>query len=460
MDYRIEKDSMWEVQVPAKAYFWAQTQRSVNNFKIWSIKMPLEIICAHAYVKQAAAKANLIAWKLSEDKYRLIALAAQEIIDRQLDDQFPLVVFQTWSGTQTNMNVNEVIANRGHILNGWKLEDNEKSLHPNDDVNKSQSTNDTFPSSIHIATYKTLKEKTLPALKNLEKSFSNKAEEFRDIVKIWRTHLMDATPLTLWNVFSSYAHQLKDVIEVIYNSLEHLSYLPLWWTAVWSGLNTPENYSENAIMELNNLTWIEFKCSKNRFAHMAWKDALAEVSWALKVAAIALMKIWNDIRLLGSWPRCWIWELILPANEPWSSIMPWKVNPTQCEALTQVCTQVIWNDTAITAWAMSGQFELNVFMPVIWHNLIMSAKILWDACECFKLKCADWIQVNKKQIADHLKNSLMLVTALNPHIWYENAAKIAKKAYEEDKTLKQAALKLELLSETEFDEIVDPGKMV
>ncbi|MBT4936698.1 class II fumarate hydratase [Candidatus Peregrinibacteria bacterium] len=458
--FRTEKDSMGSVKVPKDAYWGAQTQRSKNNFKIGAVKMPLELIYAHAIVKRSAALANTELKVLSKNKSDLIIKVVDEILAGKLDNQFPLVVFQTGSGTQTNMNLNEVIASRAHVLKGGKLTDVEKVLHPNDDVNKSQSTNDTFPTSIHIASYKILEEKTLPNLKKLQKSLEKKSKEFQKIVKIGRTHFMDATPLTLGQEFSSYSSQLSYVIKTIENSKRHLAEIPVGGTAVGTGLNTPRGYASLAVKNISKFTGFPFKPAKNCFESMASKDAIVELSSALKVAAVSLMKIANDIRMLGSGPRSGIGEIILPANEPGSSIMPGKVNPTQCEALTQVCAQVMGNDMTISIAGMSGQFQLNAFMPIIAHNIIESLKILGDTCESFCIHCTEGIQANNKQIQKHVDNSLMLVTALNTHIGYENAAKIAKKAYEENLTLKESAIRLKLVSEKDFDTWVDAKKML
>lgn len=458
--FRTEKDSMGSVKVPQDVYWGAQTQRSKNNFKIGGVKMPLELIYAHAIVKRSAALANTELQVLPKNKSDLIIKIADEILAGKLDDQFPLCVFQTGSGTQTNMNLNEVIAYRAHVLQGGKLSDEKKVLHPNDDVNKSQSTNDTFPTSIHIASYKILHENTLPKLKKLQKSLEKKSKEFQKVIKIGRTHFMDATPLSLGQEFSAFSSQLSYAIKSIENTQKHLAEIPLGGTAVGTGLNTPKGYASLAVKNIQKYTGLPLKPAKNRFESMASKDAIVELSSTLKTAAVSLMKIANDIRMLGSGPRSGIGEIILPANEPGSSIMPGKVNPTQAEALTQVCAQIIGNDSTISIAGMSGQFQLNAFMPVMAHNIIESLKVLGDASESFNIHCVAGIKANKEQIKKHVDNSLMLVTALNPHIGYENAAKIAKKAYEENLTLKESAIKLKLVLEKDFDTWVDAKKML
>ncbi len=461
MEYRIEHDTMGEVKVPADKYWGAQTQRSKDNFKIGEpASMPKEIIKAFGYLKKAAAHANYELGVLPKEKMELISQVADEIIEGKLDEHFPLVIWQTGSGTQSNMNVNEVIANRGHVIKGGKLTDSKKILHPNDDVNKSQSSNDTFPTAMHIATYKMLVEVTIPGIKKLRDALAQKAEEFKDIIKTGRTHLMDATPLTLGQEFSAYVAQLDHGLKTLEDSLDHLSELALGGTAVGTGLNTPEGYAELVAKKISDFTGLPFKTAPNKFESLAAHDAMVGVSGALKKLAVSIMKIANDIRLLASGPRCGIGEIILPANEPGSSIMPGKVNPTQNEAITMVAAQVIGNDVAVTTGGMQGHFQLNVFKPLIARNVLESARLLGDACVSFTEKAVVGIKPNKENIKKHLDNSLMLVTALNTHIGYENAAKIAKKAYAENKTLKQAAVELGLLTEEQFDEWVDPSKMI
>jgi fumarate hydratase class II len=460
MEFRIEHDTMGEVKVPAEKYWGAQTQRSKENFVIGNQLMPKEIIYAFAILKKAAAMANFDCGVLSEEKMKLIGKVCDEILEGKLDDQFPLVIWQTGSGTQSNMNVNEVIANRGHVLNGGKLTDAKKILHPNDDVNKSQSSNDTFPTAMHIAGYKLIYENTIPKAKALYKVIKEKSEKFREIVKIGRTHVMDATPLTLGQEFSGYASQIDHGIRAITNTLKHLSELALGGSAVGTGLNVPKNYDKIVAKHIADLTGLPFVTAENKFESLAAHDAMVETSGALKTLAVSLMKIANDIRLLASGPRSGIGELLLPENEPGSSIMPGKVNPTQTEALTMVCAQVIGNDTAVTVGGIYGHFELNVFKPVMIHNLLNSARLLGDACESFNKNCAIGIEANIPVIERHVENSLMLVTALNTHIGYENAAKIAKKAHKEGKTLREAAIELGLVTNEQFDQWVIPKKMV
>lgn len=462
MEYRIEKDTMGEVQVPAGAYYGAQTQRSVNNFKIArdTNRMPKEVIYAFAYLKKAAAMANKEAGVLSAGKCELIGRVCDEILEGKLDKEFPLVVWQTGSGTQTNMNVNEVIANRAHVLSGGKLTDKEKVLLPNDDVNKSQSSNDTFPTAMHVAAYKLLKEVTLPGLEKLHCTLLKKSRDFMPIVKIGRTHFMDATPLTLGQEFSGYASQLEHGIRAIKNSMSHLAELAIGGTAVGTGINTPSDFDECVSKRLSELTGQPFVKASNKFEALATHDALVEVHGALKTVAVSLMKIANDIRMLGSGPRAGIGELRLPENEPGSSIMPGKVNPTQCEALTMIAAQVMGNDVAISVGGASGQFELNVFKPMIIYNFLHSARLIGEGCFSFNEHCVAGIEPRKENIKKHLDDSLMLVTALNPKIGYYKAASIAQKAYQENKTLKQAAIELGLLTAAEFDEWVDPSKMV
>ncbi|HMS33129.1 MAG TPA: class II fumarate hydratase [Ignavibacteria bacterium] len=460
MDYRTEHDTMGEVKVPSEKYWGAQTQRSKDNFKIGENKMPLEVIYAFALLKKAAAEANKECGILDDVKVKLISGAADEIIAGKLDDHFPLVVWQTGSGTQSNMNVNEVIANRGHVMNGGKLDDKIKALHPNDDVNKSQSSNDTFPTAMNIAAYKMITGNTIPKVEKLIKTLEAKSEEFMNVIKIGRTHFMDATPLTLGQEFSGYVAQLKNGIKTIKNSFDHLSELALGGSAVGTGINVPENYDRIVAAKISELTGLPFKTGPNKFETLASNDAIVETSGALKTLAVSLMKIANDIRMLASGPRSGIGELLIPENEPGSSIMPGKVNPTQIEALTMVCAQVIGNDTAITVGGLSGQFELNVYKPMMIFNLLNSARLIGDACESFNDNCVIGIEPNYININKNVENSLMLVTALNPHIGYENAAKIAKKAHKENKTLREAAIELGLLTDKEFTEKVDPKNMV
>ncbi len=460
MNHRIEKDTMGEVKVPADKYWGAQTERSRNNFKIGGHLMPREVIMAFATLKKAAAQANHELGVLSKEKTDIICGVCDEISSGKLDDQFPLVVWQTGSGTQSNMNVNEVIANRAHVLLGGKLEDAKKSIHPNDDVNKSQSSNDTFPTAMHIAAYKIIAEHTIPMADRLRNTLAKKAESFRDIVKTGRTHLMDATPLTLGQEFSGYVSQIDHGIRAIKNSLQHLSELALGGSAVGTGLNTPKGYAVLVAKKIALLSGHPFISAENKFEALASHDAMVEASGALKTLAVSLMKIANDIRLLASGPRSGIGEILIPENEPGSSIMPGKVNPTQSEAMTMACAQVIGNDVAISIGGMNGHFELNVFKPLIIFNLVMSARLLGDACSSFDEHCASGIEPNREIIKEHLENSLMLVTALNTHIGYENAAKIAKKAHKENKTLHAAAIELGLLTDEQFTQWVDPKKMV
>ncbi len=460
MAFRIEHDTMGDVNVPSDKYWGAQTERSRNNFKIGGQKMPIEIIQAFAILKKAAAEANTELGVLPKDKSDIIAKVCDEILAGKLDDEFPLVVWQTGSGTQSNMNVNEVVANRAHVLLGGKLEDEKKKIHPNDDVNKSQSSNDTFPTAMHIAAYKLVAENTLPNIKLLRDTLDAKAKAFMNIVKIGRTHLMDATPLTLGQEFSGYVSQLDHGMRAIKNTLAHLSELALGGSAVGTGLNVPKGYDVLVAKKIAALSAQPFITAENKFESLASHDAIVEASGALKTVAVSLMKIANDIRLLASGPRCGIGELIIPENEPGSSIMPGKVNPTQSEAMTMVCTQVIGNDAAITVGGMNGHFELNVFKPVMIFNLLMSARLIGDACNSFNEHCALGIEPNMPIIKRNLENSLMLVTALNPHIGYENAAKIAKKAHKEGSTLREAAIELGLLTSSQFDEWVKPEDMV
>jgi len=460
MKIRIEKDTMGQVEVPAEKYWGAQTQRSVNNFKIGDGRMPVEIIRGFAYLKKAAALTNMDLGVLAADKAKLIAEVCDEILEGKLDDQFPLVVWQTGSGTQSNMNVNEVVANRSHVIKGGKLGEGSKMIHPNDDVNKSQSSNDTFPTAMHIAAYKILVQTTFPGIELLCNTLQNKVEEFKDVVKIGRTHWMDATPLTLGQEFSGYVSQLDHGLRAIKNTLPHLSEVALGGTAVGTGINTPKGYSPLVAKKIAELTGLPFVTGENKFEGLAAHDAIVETHGALKTIAVSLMKIANDIRVLASGPRSGIGEIIIPANEPGSSIMPGKVNPTQIEAITMVCAQVMGNDTAITVGGMSGHFELNVFKPMMIHNFIESARLLGDACVSFTNNCVIGIEANKAVIEKNLENSLMLVTALNTHIGYEKAAEIAKKAYKENTTLRKAALALGYLTDKQFDEWVVPSKMI
>jgi fumarate hydratase, class II len=461
MSYRIEKDTMGEVQVPADKYWGAQTERSRNNFKIGpEASMPKEIIYAFAYLKKAAAQANHDLGALTADKRDLIGKVCDEILTGALDQEFPLVIWQTGSGTQSNMNVNEVIAYRAHVLHGGKLTDEKKVLHPNDDVNKSQSSNDTFPTAMHIAAYKQVVDITLPGMKKLRDTLAKKAETYKTIVKTGRTHFMDATPLTLGQEFSGYVQQIDNSMRAIKNALEMVRELALGGTAVGTGLNTPKGYDVLVARKIAELTGLPFVTAPNKFEALAAHDAMVELSGALKRAAVSFMKIANDIRMLSSGPRSGIGEIVIPDNEPGSSIMPGKVNPTQPEALTMVCAQVIGNDVAVSIGGATGHFELNVFKPVIAANVLQSARLIGDACVSFNDKCAEGIVPNEPVIKQHLENSLMLVTSLNTHIGYENAAKIAKKAHKENKTLREAAVELGLLTSEQFDEWVRPEKMV
>jgi fumarate hydratase class II len=460
MDFRIEHDTMGEVKVPADKYWGAQTERSRQNFTIGAQLMPMEVIYAFAILKKAAAIANFDCSVLPKEKMELISKVCDEILEGKLDDQFPLVVWQTGSGTQSNMNVNEVIANRAHVLSGGKLTDAKKVLHPNDDVNKSQSSNDTFPTAMHIAGYKKIVDVTLPGAELLMKTLKEKSVKFMEIVKIGRTHLMDATPLTLGQEFSGYVSQIEHGIRAIKNTLAHLSELALGGSAVGTGLNVPKNYDVIVAKHIAELSGLPFKTAENKFESLAAHDAMVESSGALKTLAVSLIKIANDIRLLASGPRSGIGELILPENEPGSSIMPGKVNPTQAEAMTMVCAQVLGNDVAISTGGIYGHFELNVFKPVMITNLLHSARLLGDACVSFNDHCAVGIEPNYDVIKRHVENSLMLVTALNTHIGYENAAKIAKKAHKEGKTLREAAIELGLVTNEQFDQWVIPSKMV
>lgn len=462
MEYRIEKDTMGEVKVPAQAFYGAQTQRSIENFKIAqdTNKMPKEIIRAFAYLKKAAAITNQKAKVLAKNKSVLIGKVCDEILDGKLDAEFPLVVWQTGSGTQSNMNVNEVVAYRGHVLNGGKLTDKEKFLHPNDDVNKSQSSNDTFPTAMHIAAYKILVEVTIPGIEKLRDTLKKKSKQYMKVVKIGRTHFMDATPLTLGQELSGYVSQLDHGLKAIKNTLPHLSELALGGTAVGTGINTPEGYDVNVAAEIARLTRLPFKTAENKFEALAAHDAIVEAHGALKTVAVSLMKIANDIRMLSSGPRSGIGEIFIPDNEPGSSIMPGKVNPTQCEALTMIAAQVMGNDVAISVGGANGHFELNVFKPVMIYNFLHSARLIGDGCVSFNDKCAVGIEPIQANVKKHLDNSLMLVTALNTKIGYYKSAEIAQKAHKEGTTLKEMALKLGYLTDKEFDEWVIPAKMV
>lgn len=462
MEYRIEKDSMGEINVPADKYWGAQTQRSLENFKIGGpeARMPIEIIRAFGVLKKAAAIANFELGVLSEEKCDLIGLVCNEIMDGKLDDQFPLVIWQTGSGTQSNMNVNEVIANRGHVINGGKLTDTEKALHPNDDVNKSQSSNDTFPTAMSISVYKQIIDFTLPGMQALKTTLKHKARDFKDVIKIGRTHFMDATPITLGQEFSGYEHQLRKGIDAINTSLPAVGEIALGGTAVGTGINTPKGYAVLVAEHIAEICGFEIVTAPNKFEALASHDSLVEVHSMLKRVAVSLMKIANDVRMLCSGPRSGIGELIIPANEPGSSIMPGKVNPTQVEALTMVCAQVMGNDVAVSIGGSNGHFELNVFKPMIAKNLLDSARLLGQACLSFNDNCVVGIEPNYEVIKNKLDQSLMLVTALNTHIGYDNAAKIAKKAYTDGSTLKEAALALELLTAEEFDAWVRPEDMV
>ena len=460
MKTRKEKDSIGYVEVPINKYWGAQTQRSLVNFDIGFEKMPWEIIESFAVLKMAAAETNHELGVLNKEKMEVISVVCEEILDGKLVDHFPLVVWQTGSGTQTNMNVNEVISNRGHELMGGKISDNTKKIHPNDDVNKSQSSNDTFPTAMNMAAYHLIESYTIPSVKELEKTLSKKANDFKNIVKIGRTHFMDATPLSLGMEFSGYATQLNNGIKELKHSLKHLSEIALGGTAVGTGLNTPKGYSKIVAKKISEITGYNFVSAPNKFESLAANDAIVGASGALKKLAVALMKIGNDIRMLSSGPRSGIGEILLPSNEPGSSIMPGKVNPTQCEALTMVCAQVIGNDVATSIGGMNGHFELNVYKPLMAYNILNSSRLIADACNSFNNNCAKGIEPNKKVIENHLNNSLMLVTALNNHIGYDNAAKIAKKAHKEDISLKEAAIALNLVSEKDFDKWVDPKKMI
>ena len=461
MSYRIEKDTIGEIKVASDKYWGAQTERSRNNFKIGpSGSMPIEIIHAFAVLKKAAAITNSKLGVLEENKMKLISEVCNEILEGKLDDQFPLVVWQTGSGTQSNMNVNEVIANRAHVLSGGKLDSGSKVLQANDDVNKSQSSNDTFPTAMHIASYKVIIENTIPGIEKLRDTLFEKSKKFMDVVKIGRTHLMDATPLTIGQEFSGYISQLNHGLKALKNTLEHLSELALGGTAVGTGLNTPKGYSEEVASQIASISGLPFISAENKFEALAAHDAMVETHGALKQIAVSLNKIANDIRLLASGPRSGIGELIIPANEPGSSIMPGKVNPTQCEALTMVCAQVMGNDVALSVGGTQGHYELNVFKPMIARNLIESAQLLGDACVSFNNHCATGIEPNYKNIDKLLNNSLMLVTALNTKIGYYKAAEIANTAHKNGTTLKEEAINLGYVTAEEYDSWVDPKKMI
>ena len=460
MNYRIEKDTLGEVKIPKDKLWGAQTERSRQNFKIGSeASMPIEIIHAYALIKKSAAHSNFDLGILSKKKLNLINKVCNEILSGEHDDQFPLVIWQTGSGTQTNMNVNEVITNRAHVIEKKSLVKDKRTLSPNDDVNKSQSSNDTFPTAINIAALNIIKNNTVPNLKKLRNSLEKKSKQFKNIVKIGRTHMMDATPITLGQEFSGYVSQIDHGIETINNSLKHLSELAIGGTAVGTGLNSPKGYSKKVVNYISKFSGIKFNEAKNKFEAIASHDSIVESHGALKTVASSIFKISNDLRLLGSGPRSGIGELILPANEPGSSIMPGKVNPTQCEAIAMVCVQVMGNDFSTTIAGASGHLELNVFKPLIANNIIESSRILGDACLSFSEKCIDGIKPNKKQIKKFVGNSLMLVTALNSKIGYHKAAEIANKAHKEDTSLREAAIDLKYLSGKEFDEIVNPKKM-
>ena len=462
MEYRIEKDTMGEVKVPANVYWGAQTQRSIENFKIAQDinKMPKEIIKAFAYLKKAAALANFDAGVLPKEKADLIGQVCDEILAGKLDDQFPLVVWQTGSGTQSNMNMNEVIAYRGHVIKGGSLTDKEKFLHPNDDVNKSQSSNDTFPTAMHIAAYQILTEVTIPGITTLKNTLAAKSAAFMNVVKIGRTHFMDATPLTLGQEISGYVSQLEHGLKAINHTLAHLTELALGGTAVGTGINTPKGYSENVAKHIATLTGLPFITAANKFEALAAHDAIVESHGALKTVAVSLMKIANDIRMLSSGPRSGIGEIFIPDNEPGSSIMPGKVNPTQCEALTMIAAQVLGNDVAINIGGANGHFELNVFKPVMIYNFLHSARLIGDGCMSFNEKCAIGLAPIEANINKHVNNSLMLVTSLNTKIGYYKSAEIAQKAHKEGTTLKEMAVKLGYVTPEEFDAWVIPKDMV
>ena len=460
MKFRTESDTLGKVQIPSESLWGPQTQRSINNFKIGNPgSMPIEIVYAYAILKKACSKSNHELGAIEKDKMILINKACQEIIDGKYDDQFPLVIWQTGSGTQTNMNVNEVITNIAHIIEGKDLNSNDKTLKPNDDVNKSQSSNDTFPTAMHIAAYKLIVEKTIPAIKDFHKTLKIKEKEFKDDVKIGRTHLMDATPLTLGQEFSGYASQIEHGLKTLNNSLDHLSELAIGGTAVGTGLNTPKNFDKITVENISKECNINFKVADNKFEALAAHDAIVETHAAIKQLAVSTYKIANDIRLLGSGPRAGFSELILPANEPGSSIMPGKINPTQSEAICMVCAQIIGNDYTISFAGSQGHLELNVYKPLMAAKIIESLKLFSDAVISFNKNCLKGLEANKKKINEHMNNSLMLVTALNNKIGYYKAAEIANNAYKNGTTLKEEALKLKYITEEEFDKWVDPNKM-
>lgn len=460
MEFRIEKDTMGDLQVPAEKYWGAQTERSRNNFKIGAAaSMPLEVVYGFAYLKKAAAHANCQLGILDEEKRDLISKVCDEILAGKHDEEFPLVIWQTGSGTQSNMNTNEVIANRAHVINGGSLADTEKVIHPNDDVNKSQSSNDTYPTGMHIAAYKMIIECTIPGVEKLRDTLKEKSEAFKDVVKIGRTHLMDATPLTLGQEFSGYVSQLNHGLKALKNTLDHLSELALGGTAVGTGINTPAGYDVLVAEKIAEFTGLPFVTAENKFEALAAHDAIVESHGALKMLAVSLNKIGNDIRLLASGPRSGIGEIIIPSNEPGSSIMPGKVNPTQCEAMTMVCAQVMGNDVAITVGGAQGHYELNVFKPVMAANFLQSARLIGDACISFTENCAVGIEPNYENSKKNLDNSLMLVTALNTKIGYEKAAKIAKTAHQNGTTLKEESINLGYLTADEFDAWVRPEDM-
>ena len=458
-EFRIEKDSMGEVKVPKDALYAAQTQRAVDNFPVSGIPIRRPLIAALGMIKSSAARVNGASGAIPEEVAALIQSAAQEVIEGKLDEHFPIDIYQTGSGTSSNMNANEVIANRGHVLNGGSLEDSQKILHPNDDVNKSQSSNDTFPTGMHIAAYKMLMETTIPSVENLKDILLAKSKDFMDVVKIGRTHLMDATPLTLGQEFSGYVSQLDHGLKALCNTLPHLSELALGGTAVGTGINTPPGYSQLVASKIAEFTSLPFVSASNKFEALAAHDAIVESHGALKQLAVSLNKIANDIRLLASGPRSGIGEIVIPSNEPGSSIMPGKVNPTQCEALTMVCAQVMGNDVAITVGGLQGHYELNVFKPVMAANFLQSARLLGDACVSFNCNCVIGIEPNHANLKRNLDNSLMLVTALNPKIGYEKAAMIAKTAHKNGSTLREESINLGFLTGEQFDEWVKPDEM-
>ena len=460
MKFRTESDTLGKVQIPSESLWGPQTQRSINNFKIGNPgSMPIEIVYAYAILKKACSKSNHELGAIEKDKMILISKACQEILDGKHDEQFPLVIWQTGSGTQTNMNVNEVISNVAHIIEGKSLSEDQKALKSNDDINKSQSSNDTFPTAMHIAAYKLIVEKTIPAIKDFHKTLKKKEKEFKDDVKIGRTHLMDATPLTLGQEFSGYASQIEHGLKTLNNSLDHLSELAIGGTAVGTGLNTPKNFDKITVENISKECNINFKVADNKFEALAAHDAIVETHAAIKQLAVSTYKIANDIRLLGSGPRAGFSELILPANEPGSSIMPGKINPTQCEAICMVCAQIIGNDYTISFAGSQGHLELNVYKPLMAAKIIESLKLFSDGIISFDKNCVKGLKADKKKINEHLNNSLMLVTALNNKIGYYKAAEIANNAYKNGTTLKEEALKLKYLSEEEFDKWVDPNKM-